>query len=574
MVTPTKIRGVDNFSLTQAINITPQRERVAEPISNIDDEITSISKITSHDLAETIKNQSCPPPSAPPPYLNENYEIPANIYKNAALLSRFSFLDQDIKPGITFDLLCSGEISFDLNTLWQKIPPTYQQIIKTPAEGMVCILSWFYRFMQPWWSQISTLLDPSSNKFTVYLPNFNCPDINLSSQVGINHSLLSATDLIKAQIDQQSPYFERIYTFPKTGMKKTSIFVPAEHTPLHLFKKDAVFPLNQPFTVQSPLSSESEITQSFDFEFALLSQLNHPQLIPVYGQISDGSSCPKITISEYFPSETLNQVINKYHYNFFFFTKVGKQLAQVLQYLHQRQISHHDLKPNNILINFKKDQHHQLIPFIKLIDFGLNRLFAELCLDPNIIYGSTYYTPPERSQHKYSPAGDIYSFGAIMYELLTQGNIFLLDLLAKMKIIPVQHRNSSNSVADQTVIEWLYQCEHPQAKPHINSRAKILNWWATIATEVDLGDKKDDFLFTAHNFPHPQRGEAEITLPGADQIPTDLLINLQNCIKQCLAISPQKRPKIDEIVLLFEELNRTITGRKGVIFETEQFASN
>ncbi|CAL8104353.1 unnamed protein product [Calicophoron daubneyi] len=93
------------------------------------------------------------------------------------------------------------------------------------------------------------------------------------------------------------------------------------------------------------------------------------------------------------------------------------ELALALDYLHQRGIIYRDLKPENILLN--KDGH------IRLTDFGLSKeaVFEEVGGRTFSFCGTVEYMAPEVvNRHGHGPAADWWSFGVLMYELLT-GNL-------------------------------------------------------------------------------------------------------------------------------------------------------
>ena len=93
-------------------------------------------------------------------------------------------------------------------------------------------------------------------------------------------------------------------------------------------------------------------------------------------------------------------------------TKVAKQMAIALLYLHSRQLFHCDLKSQNVLINDDWT--------VKLCDFGLSRYQSKFDSDNHGKIGTPHWMAPEILRgEKYTAAADVYSFGVILWEMLT-----------------------------------------------------------------------------------------------------------------------------------------------------------
>jgi tRNA A-37 threonylcarbamoyl transferase component Bud32 len=93
-----------------------------------------------------------------------------------------------------------------------------------------------------------------------------------------------------------------------------------------------------------------------------------------------------------------------------------KIIAEAIHFAHQRGTLHRDLKPQNVLID-AADQP-------RITDFGLAKIMKEdsPLTQSGVVMGSPSYMPPEQAASRYSdigPASDVYSLGAMLYELLT-----------------------------------------------------------------------------------------------------------------------------------------------------------
>ena len=109
--------------------------------------------------------------------------------------------------------------------------------------------------------------------------------------------------------------------------------------------------------------------------------------------------------------------------------KTGKLFAQLLEalvWMHARGMSHGDLKPSNILVDVQNNK-------LTLIDYG--SIFFATHIKLTYQRCTLFYVSPEELIHNIvGPPADVWAFGAILFEHLTNGCVFLLHLLKYMKI--------------------------------------------------------------------------------------------------------------------------------------------
>ena len=132
--------------------------------------------------------------------------------------------------------------------------------------------------------------------------------------------------------------------------------------------------------------------------------------------------------------------------------KIGSQIADALQYAHERGIIHRDVKPSNILLD------HEGVAWIA--DFGLAKTEdADLTRDGDVV-GTLRYMSPERFEGKVEPSGDVYSLGITLYEMLalrspfdSQDRMSLISAIRDTRPAPLRSLNRRVPRDLQTIVE-------------------------------------------------------------------------------------------------------------------------
>jgi len=160
------------------------------------------------------------------------------------------------------------------------------------------------------------------------------------------------------------------------------------------------------------LSSEAELRR-FRAEAEAVAQLQHPNIVAVHevGEL-DGQQYFSM---DYVEGESLAVKIKDHPLPAATAVMYVKTVAEAIHYAHEQGILHRDLKPSNVLTD-KSGQP-------RVTDFGLaKRIESDLGLTATgVVLGTPSYMPPEQAEGKnnqLSPASDVYSLGAMLYELL------------------------------------------------------------------------------------------------------------------------------------------------------------
>jgi serine/threonine-protein kinase len=159
------------------------------------------------------------------------------------------------------------------------------------------------------------------------------------------------------------------------------------------------------------LTEASEvIRRRFLFEARSLARLNHPGIVAIYDAGEDGDI--SYIVMELAEGTTLREAGAGASAEFA--VRATVEVLAALQYAHERDVLHRDVKPSNILVRSDGS--------VKVMDFGLARRISDVSAGthPGEIAGTISYLPPERFLGKPSDArSDVYSLGIVLYELLT-----------------------------------------------------------------------------------------------------------------------------------------------------------
>jgi tetratricopeptide (TPR) repeat protein/tRNA A-37 threonylcarbamoyl transferase component Bud32/TolB-like protein len=153
----------------------------------------------------------------------------------------------------------------------------------------------------------------------------------------------------------------------------------------------------------------------FRREAETAARLDHPNIVPIYcvGETADGS--PFFTM-KYAPNGSLAQASASTRPEPRQSARLMAKVAQAVQYAHERGVLHRDLKPGNILLDGRGE------PLVS--DFGLARCegIASHLTRSLTSFGTPGYIAPEQADGpaaQLTPGADIYSLGAILFELLS-----------------------------------------------------------------------------------------------------------------------------------------------------------
>ena len=178
----------------------------------------------------------------------------------------------------------------------------------------------------------------------------------------------------------------------------------------------------------STFSADSDRLHRFQHEARVLSALNHPNLLAIYDVGTQDETY--YFVSELLEGESLRQRLGEGPLSLRKAVDYGVQMAKGLAAAHEKGIVHRDLKPDNIFVT--KDGR------VKILDFGLAKQATGMSASgesatmtcptptaPGTVMGTVGYMSPEQVRGQtVDHRCDIFSFGAILYELVAGQRAF------------------------------------------------------------------------------------------------------------------------------------------------------
>lgn len=183
------------------------------------------------------------------------------------------------------------------------------------------------------------------------------------------------------------------------------------------------------------LSSNPDLHARFEQEAKAISGLQHPNICVVHDIGSQAGV--DYMVMEYVTGQTLDKLIPPNGIPANVAIKYAVQIADALARAHSAGIVHRDLKPANVMVDESG--------LVKVLDFGLAKITASanaaaasgeaatIATTPGMIVGTVAYMSPEQAEGKVIDArSDVFSFGAVLYEMLSGKRAFVGDSSAAL----------------------------------------------------------------------------------------------------------------------------------------------
>ncbi len=237
----------------------------------------------------------------------------------------------------------------------------------------------------------------------------------------------------------------------------------------------------------------------FSDEARLASSLNHPNIVTIYALGGEGDV--RYIAMEFVPGRTLRALLAESALSVRRTLLLGIQVADALTAAHAKGITHRDLKPANIMVT-AEDR-------VKVLDFGLakrqisvgdaNELPTQTCMTVvGTVLGTVGYMAPEQAAARtVEHTADQFSFGAILYEMLSGQRAFKRETTVETLSAIIREEppplHSLNPAVPTSLQQFVERClaknpadRYPATEGLAVQLRDLAENWAAAAKHIDL----------------------------------------------------------------------------------------
>ena len=241
------------------------------------------------------------------------------------------------------------------------------------------------------------------------------------------------------------------------------------------------------------LTEDRSMVERFQIEARAIGILEHPSIIEMFdfGVLPDGRSYYTM---EYLQGETLSARMKRGFMTLRELYGIVEQVCDALYVVHEKGIIHRDMKPSNVFLAKKGTR-----TVVKILDFGIAKIAdslrkeGELLTSTGAVLGTPVFMSPEQAlgqNDRITYLSDIYSFGVILYKILTDR--FPIDGTNIPEVVTWHVLNdaiplrSVNPQIPEPLAQVVMQCLHKDPAVRYQSTAYLWEAFSGVCAGLDM----------------------------------------------------------------------------------------
>jgi TolB-like protein/Tfp pilus assembly protein PilF len=247
----------------------------------------------------------------------------------------------------------------------------------------------------------------------------------------------------------------------------------------------------------SEVTTDPGRLERFDREARAIAALNHPHIVTIFS--TEEAEGLRFLTMELVEGQTLSEVIVPGGIGIGRFLEIAVPLADALTAAHQKQITHRDLKPGNVMVSHDGR--------VKVLDFGLARVGATETPEQSLaatqapvtqqgmVVGTMPYMSPEQVEGRsLDPRSDLFSLGVIFYELLSGERPFRGDsspalMSAILRDTPVNLSDTRDDVPD-ALSRLVARCLEKRPEERVQTARDVFNELRHLQKQFESGGRR------------------------------------------------------------------------------------
>ncbi|MCL2534110.1 MAG: protein kinase, partial [Nocardiaceae bacterium] len=274
-------------------------------------------------------------------------------------------------------------------------------------------------------------------------------------------------------------------------------------------------------------AADPQFLARFEFEARAVARLNHPGLVGVHDQGSDGEHA--FLVMELVEGGTLRELLRERgpmppHAA----AAVAQPVLEALAVAHRAGLVHRDIKPENVLISHAGD--------VKIADFGLVRaIAASNTTSRSVILGTAQYLSPEQVTTGTADArSDVYAAGVLLFEMLTGTTPFSGDTS-----LSIAYQRIDNDVPEPSTLIDGVPREFDELVVRATEREPDQRFADAGAMAAQLRSVSTQLQLPAYRVPAPRRTAQQAAAPTAATVQTP---NAPNATRQLASPTQSDAP--------------------------------